>query len=287
MKAQEKRKKQFLSFLLIFCTSITFSYSSGISVDAGLTPAEDRWIFRTQIRYMSLGSMALTNQTMGMYMVPVVLAYGLKSNLTILCRQPIMRRDMSMMGASHAENGFGDLFVMGKFKLYRRNTPNYTHGMAATIGIEAPTGSEAFSSKTWDLQPGLYFSWRRGSLGSDVSIAYTWNGFVNKGQHEAVNPGNELAFDWAVSYQFSLGTNSRISMAPVLEVSYKDISSDRLNSRDIENTGESILYISPGFKFTMSSLILEALLPLSLTQNRNGTQMERNATWLFGLRYMF
>jgi hypothetical protein len=287
MKPREKRKKQFLSLLLIFCSSVAFSYSSGISVDAGLTPAQDRWIFRTQIRYMSVDSMALMNQTMGMYMMPVVLAYGLKSNLTILCRQPIMRRDMSMMGASHAENGFGDLFVMGKFKIYRRNTQNYTFGMAATIGIEAPTGSEAFSSKTWDLQPGLYFSWRRGSLGSDVSISYAWNGFVNKGQDGAVNPGNEFAFDWAVSYQFSPGMNSRISMAPVLEVSYKNISSDRLNRRDLENSGESILYISPGFKFTMSSLILEALLQLPVAQNRNGIQMERNATLLFGLRYMF
>ena len=151
MKPQEKKKKQFLSSLLIFCASLSFSYSSGISVDAGLTPAQDRWIFRTQLRYMSFSSMALNNQKMGMYMMPVVLAYGLKSNLTLLCRQPIMRRDMSMMGAGHAENGFGDLFVMGKFKLYRRNTPNYTLGMAATIGIEAPTGSDAFSSKTWDL----------------------------------------------------------------------------------------------------------------------------------------
>jgi hypothetical protein len=286
MKPQEKRKKQFLSFLLIFCASVAFSYSSGISVDAGLTPAQDRWIFRTQLRYMSFGSTALINQRMEMYMVPVVLAYGLKPNLTVLCRQPIMKRDMSMMGTSNAENGFGDLFFMGKFKIYRRNTPNYTLGMAATIGIEAPTGSDAFSSKTWDLQPGLYFSWRRGSLGSDVSIAYTWNGFAKKEQN-GVNPGNVLAFDWAVSYQFGLGTNSRISMAPVLEVSYRDISSDRLNNGDIENTGESFLYFSPGFKFTMSSLILEALLQFPVAQNRNGIQIERNATWLFGLRYMF
>ena len=28
------------------------SQAAGISVDAGLTPAEDRWILRTQLRYM-------------------------------------------------------------------------------------------------------------------------------------------------------------------------------------------------------------------------------------------
>ena len=191
-----------------------------------------------------------------------------------------------MMEASNADSGFGDLFVMGKFKVYRRNTVNYTVGVAATIGIEAPTGSDGFSSKTWDLHPGLYFSWRRGSLGTDVNIAYAWNGFAGKGRN-GINPGNEIAFDLAVSYQFGLGESSRVSMAPVFEVSYRDISSDRLNGRDIENTGESILYISPGIKFTRSSLILEALLQIPVVQNRNGNQIERNATWLFGLRYMF
>ena len=191
-----------------------------------------------------------------------------------------------MMGASNVESGFGDLFVMGKFKLYRRNTANYTLGVAATIGIEAPTGSSAFSSRTWDLQPGLYFSWRRGALGSDVSVAYTWNGFAGEGRND-VNPGNVLALDWAASYQVAIGETARISMAPVLEVSYRDISSNRLNGRDLENTGESILYISPGIKFIRLSLVLEALVQIPIAQKRNGNQIERNSTLLFGLRYMF
>ncbi len=286
MKLKEKIGKQLLSFFLLLCVSGVSAFSNGISVDAGLTPAEDRWIFRTQLRYMSLGNMAEINQKMEMYMVPVILAYGLKSNLTVLCRQPIMSREMSMMGTSNAETGFGDLFVMGKFKIYRLNTVNYTLGVAATIGIEAPTGSAGFSSKTWDLQPGLYLSWRRGSLGSDVSIAYKWNGFAGESRN-GVYPGNELAFDWAVSYQFGLGESSRISIAPVLEVSSRDISSDQLNGEDFENTGESFLYISPGIKFTRSSFVLEALVQIPVVQKRNGNQIERNSTLLFGLRYMF
>ena len=223
---------------------------------------------------------------MEMYMVPVILAYGLKSNLTLLCRQPVMRRNMSMMGASSAESGFGDLFIMGKFKVFRRNHVNYTLGLAATLGIEVPTGSDGFSSETWDLQPGLYFSWRRGSLGSDVSMTYTLNGFADKGQNN-MNPGNELAVDWAASYQFSLGESSMISIAPVIEVSYRDLSPDRLNLQDIENSGESLLFFSPGMKVTLSSFILEALVQIPVVQNRNGVQIERNATWLFGMRYMF
>ncbi len=286
MKPQKKGKKQFLSFLFILFIFVSISHSNGISVDAGLTPAEDRWIFRTQFRYLSFGSMAKGQQEMEMYIVPVILAYGLKSNLTLFCRQPVMRRNMSMMGASSAESGFGDLFIMGKFKVFRRNHVNYTLGLAATLGIEIPTGSDGFSSETWDLKPGLYFSWRRGSLGSDVSMTYTLNGFADKGQNN-MNPGNEFAVDWAASYQFGLGERSMISIAPVIEVSYRDLSPDRLNLQDIENSGESLLFFSPGMKVTLSSFILEALVQIPVVQNRNGVQIERNATWLFGMRYMF
>lgn len=286
MKPKKKRKKQYLSFLFILFAFVSISYSNGISVDAGLTPAEDRWIFRTQFRYLSLSSMAMDHQKIGMYTIPVILAYGLKSNLSLLVRQPVIRRNISIVGASSAESGFGDLFIMGKFKIFRRNHVNYTLGLAATLGIEVPTGSDGFSSETWDLQPGLYFSWRRGSLGSDVSMTYTLNGFADKGQNN-MNPGNELAFDWAVSYQFGLGERSMTSLAPVIEVSYRDLSPDRLNLRDIENSGGSLLLFSPGMKFTLSSLILEILVQIPVVQNRNGVQIERNATWLFGIRYMF
>ncbi len=193
---------------------------------------------------------------------------------------------MSMTGTSSAASGFGDFFLMGKFKLYRLNTESYTLGMAATLGIEAPTGSSAFSSRTWDLKPGLYFSWRTGGLGSDVSITYTWNGFAGEGRNN-VNPGNEVALDWTASYQFSLGGSARMSLAPVLEVSYRDISFDRLEGEDIANTGESILYVSPGIKFISTSIVLEALIQVPVVQKRNGNQIERNSTLLFGVRYLF
>jgi hypothetical protein len=286
MRSFKLTRKKLLFFLFLFCISVVISFSHGISVDAGLTPAEDRWIFRTQFRYLSLGDLANLNREMEMHMVPVVLAYGLRSNLTLLCRQPILRRKMTMMGASDPASGFGDFFLMGKFKLYRRNTESYTLGMAATLGIEAPTGSSEFSSRTWDLKPGLYFSWRTGGLGSDVSIAYTLNGVAGEGIDNVI-PGNEFALDWAASYQFSLGGSSRMSIAPVLEASYRDISFNRVDGEDIENTGRSILFFSPGIKFISTSFVLEALIQIPVSQKWNGNQLDRNSTLLFGMRYLF
>ncbi len=50
--------------------------AAGISVDAGLTPPEDRWIIRTQFRYMKRkNDPTPMNQKMDTYAFPVVIAY--------------------------------------------------------------------------------------------------------------------------------------------------------------------------------------------------------------------
>ncbi len=62
--------------------------AAGISVDAGLTPAEDRWIFRTQVRYMRRkDDPTHMGRKMSTYAFPVVLAYGVRPDLTLMIRQ--------------------------------------------------------------------------------------------------------------------------------------------------------------------------------------------------------
>ena len=46
-----------LAAIVIFATTSTIVNAGGISVDAGLTPPEDRWILRNQVRHwLSSGS---------------------------------------------------------------------------------------------------------------------------------------------------------------------------------------------------------------------------------------
>jgi len=261
--------------------------AAGISVDAGLTPAEDRWIFRTQMRYMRRkNDPTLMDRKMSTYTFPIVLAYGLRPDLTLMVRQTVKDQKMSMAGSTNRNTGLGDLFVLGKYQIYRRNTPKYTFGIASTLGLEFPTGADPFTSETWDIQPGLYTSWRSGPWATDFNIAYTWNGFADRGKN-GINPGNELSLDCALAYQFSFGEKARVSLAPVLELSYKNISSDRLHGRDVSNTGESVLYLSPGIKFTVSSFVLEALLQIPVWQDQEGSQLERGMSVIVGTRFMF
>jgi hypothetical protein len=261
--------------------------AGGISVDAGLTPAEDRWIVRTQVRYMQRkDDPTQMGREMTRYAFPIVLAYGLRPELTLMLRQAVMRQEMSMTETSKKSTGFGNLFILAKYRAYRVNTPKYTLGIAPTIGLEFPTGDDPFTSETWDLNTGLYLSGRTGPWATDFNIAYTWNGFADHGRNGIV-PGDELSLDCAFARQFSIGEKADAALAPVLELSYKNIWPDRLNGQDIPNTGESVFYLSPGIKRSTSWLILEALVQAPVWQDQKGSQLKRDIGILIGSRFMF
>lgn len=261
--------------------------AAGISVDAGVTPARDRWIFRTMVRSVPRNDDPTEmGRKMNMLVWNNVLAYGLKSNLTLIVKQPVQRREISMAGSSTTDTGAGDLEVLAKYRLLRRNTRDTTLGLATTFQLSAPTGAAAFSSETWDIQPGVYGSFRRGPWATDFSAAYRLSGFAGARDDDR-EIGDQLALDWAAARQFLMGDSADTTLAPVLELSYRDAAADQLLGQRVANTGEEVLYLSPGVKFTRSSLILEALVQVPVWQDQRGAQVERGTGFLLGLRKMF
>jgi hypothetical protein len=257
--------------------------AGGISVDAGLTPAENRWIFRAQVRHMKrTGEMS----EMTMYRFPFVLAYGVRSDFTLMARQIVTRRSMTMGGDTETESGFDDFFLLFKYKAYRRNTRTSTFGIAPTLALEMPTGSDTFSSETWDLAAGFYFSWRSGLWASDLNLGYKWNSVSDRSKDGLV-PGDEAKMDWAVAYQYSIGGSANSSLTPVLELNYEDRMAAKNDQVAVENTGGSTLYVSPGLKYTTPKVIVEGLVRVPVTWSLNGTQPDPAVGLLVGIRLLF
>lgn len=260
--------------------------AAGISVDAGLTPAEGRWMLRTQLRYMQRGDDPTPmDRSMNTYMFGNALAYGLRRDLTLMLKQAAVRREMVMAGTTDKDTGLADLFVMAKYRAYRLNTPEQTLGIAATLGLGLPTGGDAFTSDTWDVKAGLYTSWRRGAWASDFNLDHAWLGFA--GESSGRNSGDEMSLDWALAHQFSIGETADVSLTPVVELSYEHISPDRLEDQNVSDTGEDVIHLSPGVKFTRSSFILEVLAQIPVWQEQEGSQLKRDPGVLVGTRFMF
>ncbi len=282
-------KKWMIMLYTAACAALmltALAHAGGISFDAGLTPAQDRWILRTQIRYMQRSNDPSTmKREMRTVMFPIVLAYGLRPDLTIMVRQAGLSKEMSMAENTDKSSGAGDFFVLAKYRAYRINTPDFTLGIAPTLGIELPTGKTALSSETYDVNTGLFVSLRRGLSAVDSNIAYMWNGFAG-GEKNGVNPGDELSFNIACAHQIVIGEKARSSLAPVLEMNYLHVRADR-GGKDAANSGESVVYLSPGVKFTMSTFIVEALVHIPAWQDQKGAQTERDVGIISGIRYLF
>jgi hypothetical protein len=271
--------------LALMLTVSADALAGGISADAGLTPAQDKWIFRTQMRYMQRDNDPTPMQRKSeSYMFPVVVAYGLLPQLTVMVRQPIMKMNMTMGQMTTPTSGFGDLFVMAKYRAFRKNTRNYTLGIAPSVGLEFPTGESGFTSDGLDLKLGLNFSWRRGTWATDANLAYTLNGIT--GKKDSHYQQEKLEMVGALAHQFSIGRDARTALAPVLELSYENSTAQRLSGVEQANTGESCFRVSPGLKLTYTSIILETLLQVPVWQSQKGNQTEVGVGGLVGIRLM-
>ncbi len=285
-------KNRHFSFVLlgavISVLALPIALEAGsISFDAGLTPPLDRWIVRTQVRYSNRsGDKSPMKREMSMYMLPLVVAYGLRPDLTIMLKQPVISKKMTMVGRENKKTGPGDMFFMIKYRAYRINTPGYTLGVAPTLGVEIPTGHPSLSSRTWDVNSGLFFSWRSGFWASDANIEFKWNGVAGIDDSEEIS-GNELMLNVALARQFGVGRQGMSSIAPVLELNFSNIQPDNISGREVPNTGESFLLFSPGIKYTTSWYILELLVQHPVIQNHKGFQAKRQTGIIIGSRFLF
>ncbi len=253
--------------------------AAGISVDAGLTPPEDRWIIRTQLRTMRRADDAGSGMTT--FTVPVVLVYGLRPDLTVLARLAYARRDAG--GASM--NGFTDLRLLAKYRLLRLNTREFTIGLAPVLSLELPVGQASFGSHTWDGSAGIFLSGRHGPWGVDLNLSYSVNGLGGP-DPDGTDPGDQLTVDVAFARQISLDADAAGALAPVLELSYARTWPDKEDGADTPGTGEGTVLLSPGFKLSFSSWFFEALLQIPVWSETSGTSLPRRPGVILGIRLL-
>lgn len=272
---------------LLFVISLADTATAAITIDAGLTPAEGRWMVRTQLRIMSRQAPAgMGDASMDRLMVPLVVVHGLRPGLTVGMRQVFDSRTMTMNGMETTRSGLGDLYIFAKYKFLRINTRSYTLGVAPVLGVEPPTGADGISSESWDLTTGLYVSGRAGTWALDINLAHNARGIagVAAGGPE---PGDERAVDLALSRQIPLGDSGRVALAPVLEVTWLDTSPNASQGVDLPDSGESVLNLAPGMKYTVGDLIIEGLVRFPVVQDQEGRQLEAGPMALLGVRRMF
>ena len=254
-------------------------------MDAGLTPAQNRWMIRVQARQMSMSNQnALPESSMQTNATVLMLAYGLRPNLTLIGMQGWMNRSMNMMGSSQTTSGSADLNLLLKYRVYRHNTRVHTLGIAATSKLTIPSGYNAFSDGYYSFTPGFYLSYRRENWAFDASATYRIQNLFESSTPENKR-GSDINWDGAIAHQFSIGSNRNFAIAPVLEGNLS-ISKPSQAAHDLVVNKMTVLLLSPGLKVTYSSLILEALIQKPIFENVPSGSMQTDFRARIGFRYM-
>lgn len=266
------KSKLICLFVIVFCFHVNL-LAGGISVDAGITAPQDRFILRTQYRYMSMSNSMMSMNTQ---MTPLVLAYGVTSGFTVMARGMYVNQKLEK--TSKVNEGINDLFLLTKFRLYRKNTANYVFGLASHLASNIPIGSTEISNRSWNPELGLNISFRPRFFAIDVSISYIFSDLSRK---LASKPGDILSINTAFSALIPSKSNSSNAISPVLEMTYN------YQEAGDANPSKGLLFLSPGISFIHSSLSLEALVQIPVYQSENVNLMNQNSRYILGVKYMF
>lgn len=257
--------------LVILLSAAIQTKAEGISVDAGVTPAQDRIVVRLQYRNMvsQMGS-----NDMVMHMMPVVFVYGLSSDVTVMLRN-VYRAVGTNETMMEMDNRWMDPFLMGKVKLYRRNTRDYSLGVAGFAGTSFPVLNSSVS-KTYSPVVGINASFRPGLWSFDLNNAYEW---VNYNAEESQSAARQLQINLAVSRNILLPGIENWVVAPVQEFSFA-------RNNPVSGTSNSFGFISPGIQLVSPNIKLEGLYQIAIN-NSETTGLKNGNRFIFGLRFMF
>jgi hypothetical protein len=247
------------------------SKSEGISVDAGLTPGQDRIIVRMQYRYV-LNEMG--GNSISMHMMPVVIAYGLTPDITLMMRNGYraVANNETMM---NMENQWMDPFLMGKVKLFRLNTQHYSFGVAGFAGSSFPVLNSS-TVKTYSPIMGINASFRPGLWSFDLNNAYEW---VNYNANEKNSEARQLQINLAISRNIEFPTLKNIVVSPVQEFSL--INSKQPTDAQVKRFG----FISPGFQIVTPHFKFETLYQIGV--NQSSSNFKSGNRFIMGIRIMF
>lgn len=259
--------------VLIGFVLVTSSVMAQISTDVGLTPAQDRWIFRSQFRSMGMESEMMEVNT---HMVPVMLGYGVTSGVAVMARTVYVSRAFG--SGRENRSGFNDPFLLSKFRLYRKNTASYTLGVAPFLASNIPVGADAISDGSWNPEAGVNISFRPRFMAVDLSVAYRLNDVLDK---EPDSFSHQVNIDLALSGMIPIKNSSQQAFSPVLEINFTTRGSS------IDDNPAQWLFVSPGGTYRYSSFAFDLLYQLPAYQTDRAGQMTQMSRWIAGVRYMF
>jgi len=299
-----KTQKFSLLIALILCIPSTPSWAVSINSPVGLTPAKDQKIIRTQVKYKRVSDdpTSLDRDTWTLA-VPITFVYGFTEKFAGIATIPyIYRKQRTNSGSdriTRKTSGLGDITLLGKYRIYTKDSPGATSRLSLLGGLELPTGRSGDSdsvgklartfqtgSGSWDPILGAAFSNQSLDDEWDYNLTYQFN-------TEAHNFEFGDVLKYTIAYQKRLlpwelpdeGLYTQFNA--VLELNGEWKQKNRDESGSVDASGGNTIYLSPGLQIASKYFVAETSVQLPVFQDLNGTQVETDYVIITSLRVTF
>jgi hypothetical protein len=263
--------------------------AAGINTNVALPVREGGYVYRAQLRFLSASDdPTFLDRDIDLYAIPNVLVYGAAARTTLFGILPYFSRsvDSTDAGLRQSVDGFGDLRFLVRQTVYARDALQRTSRLGLLAGLEIPSGKDEFSSHSTDYQLGAVYTLQDGRHELDSDLIYKIN---TEGRGREL--GDQLQYDLAYQLRVSpwewpeRGTPSQIYL--VLEANGNTGQKARSDGIELDDTGGTTVFLSPGFQFVTRRAIYEISVQIPVVQNLNGGQVETDFVASAGIRVQF
>ena len=234
----------------------------------------------------------------------LVFPYEVVSNrLVVMAALPYLDKTLEMGSPGSRQqlsvNGFGDLAVAAKVRIYQRDRPNVTTRAALFGRLKLPTGDDdavgpggqalptslQLGTGSVDASAGFILTHSVGALGLSGDVIYDINT-----DSDGFAFGDVLHYDVALGYRILpriYRTYPAKQINLYVEANGTWSRRDTLQGNPLADSGGPLLLLSPGVQFIpLANFLVEATYQVPVWQGLNGAQLGFDPTLKVGLRWL-
>ena len=209
-------------------------------------------------------------------------SYGVSNHITVFAKAPLVVRRLTTVTegveARESASGLGDVEVAAVLSHEIISRPNVSYDAALVVGVKTPRGRNGVEEDgvriDEHLQPGTG-SWG-GQIGAILSRT-TMSLSAYASSYVRATAENDHDYLYGAAYLYNLGLLYRLSTTWGIsaEMNGRYAARDQFAGEDLENTGGSVAYLTPGVRWLatpMINVILNVRVPV--VQDLNDDQEE-------------
>ena len=219
----------------------------------------------------------------------VVIPYNISTRLLVGGIFPYFNKDLDTNAGSMRSSGLGDTKLFAKYVVHQIDKRQETIRFVVKSSVTLPTGDEdakpALGDGTTDYSFGVVAGWIKPRVSLTTEGVYSLNT-----SRRGTNYGDSFAYNFALGYRLSPRIYERYPSPQVnvyLELNGLTTKSDKLNGLNLENSGGTILLLSPGIQYIGGrKWLVEGSIQFPIVDDLNGSQLETDIIASLGLRIL-